>query len=111
MAKKRTRLDTIDEIVEDTGGFKVKLPESVRGNVRVMRQLHRRVGDLMVDFGWVEVLVDEVEMQLSALSSAIVGEYVLEMVREAKASVKASAKKPAKSDTKLTTRPLSRCKH
>ncbi len=102
MAKKRTRINILDEIVDEDeeGGFKVKLPESIRGNLRVAHRLYHDVGDLMADLGLVEGLVHDVEQRLSVLSFAIVGDHVQKMVREAKASVKASAKNPAKPDTK-----------
>ncbi len=98
MAKKRTRMDVLDEIVQEDeeGGFKVRLPESVRGDLRVMRRLHHRVVDLMADIGLVKGLVHDVEARLSVLSFAIVGNYVTEMVREARAS----SKTPAKGDLK-----------
>ncbi len=94
MAKKRTRMDVLDEIVQEDeeGGLKVRLPESVRGDLRVMRRLHHRVVDLMADIGLLEGLVHDVEARLTVLSFAIVGDYVTEMVREAKASSKTSAK-------------------
>ena len=102
MAKKRTRMDVLNEIVQedDKGGFKVRLPESVRGDLRVMRHLHHRVVDLMADIGLVEGLVHDVEGRLKVLSFAIVGDYVMEMVREARASSKTSPKAPAKRASK-----------
>lgn len=94
MAKRRTRLDRLSEIVDedDEGGLKVKLPESVRGNLRVMRHLHHRVVDFMADHGFVDGIVHDVEMRLTVLSFAIVGDHVLEMVRDARASAKTSTK-------------------
>lgn len=98
MAKKRTRLEMLSEIVQEDnkGGFKVTLPESVRTDLRVMRRLHHRVVDFMADHGLVKGLVHDVEMRLTVLSFAIVGDYVTEMVREAKASAKTSAKRDSK---------------
>ena len=97
MAKKRTRINILDEIVDEDedGGFKVKLPESVCGNVRAMRLLYYRMGDFMADIGLVEGMVADVERRLTVLSFAIVGGYVQEIVREAKASARTQAKTPA----------------
>ncbi len=74
---------------DQAGGFKVTLPESVRGNLRVMRGLHHRVVDVMADHGLVEWLVYDVEARLATLSFVIVGDYVTDLIREAGADGKA----------------------
>ena len=88
---KRTGLNTLNAIAEEEpeGGLTVKLPESVRGNLRVMRWLHHRVVDVMADHGLVEWLVHDVETRLATLSFEIVGDYVTDLIREAGADGKA----------------------
>ncbi len=87
---KRTGLSTLNAMVQEDpeGGFKVTLPESVRGNLRVMRWLHHRVVDVMADHGLVEWLVYDVEARLATLSFVIVGDYVTDLIREAGADGK-----------------------
>ncbi len=88
---KRTGLNILNSIAEEDpeGGITVKLPESVRGNLRVMRWLHHRVVDVMADHGLVECLVHDVEARLGTLSFEIVGDYVTDLIREAGADGKA----------------------
>ena len=97
MPKKRSRMDVLSEIVQEDeeGGLKVRLPESVRGDLRVMRRLHHRMVDFMADHGLLEGLVHDVEARLTVLSFAIVGDYVTEMVREARAATSKPKESPA----------------
>ena len=97
---KKTALEALDSIAladeEEVGDFKVKLPDSVRGNLRVMRWLHHRVVDVMADQGLVDWLVHDVEARLTSLRFEIVHYYVTDLLREARASVKTSTKPSSK---------------
>ncbi len=78
-----------------TSGLRVKLPDSVRDNVRMLRRLHYRLADIMADGGFVEWLAEDAEMRLEALSSHMVGGYVSGLVNEA-VFVPRKRKKPKK---------------
>lgn len=90
MAKKRIDTDTLNPITreDDDGGIKVTLPDSVRGNLRLMRRIHHRVVDIMADYGFVDFLVHDVEARLGILSADITCDFVKDLIREARAQGK-----------------------
>ena len=65
--------------------LEVILPESVCGNVRVLRHLCHRVVDLMADHGKLDWLINDVQYRLEYLSVEITCDYVTGLIREAEA--------------------------
>ena len=95
MAKKLPSFKELDSIVHEDpeGGPSLTLPESVRGNVGVVRYIHDQLVDFMSNHRLAKSLLHDMEMRLTVLSFAIVGEYVIDLVRQARAATR----KPKKS--------------
>ncbi len=102
MAKKRTGLGTLNDVTreDEEGGITVTLPESVRGNLGLMRRLNHRVVDIIADHGFVEWLVHDVERRLAVLSADVMHDFTKDLVREARA---APAAEPNAKRTRRTT--------
>ena len=98
MAKKPTAPDAGVPIAqgECPEFLEVTLPESVCGNMRVLRHLCHRVVDLMADYGKVAWLVTDMEYQLEHLAVEITCDYVSDLIREAEAMPGASRPSDAK---------------
>ena len=78
-----------------TRRVRVNLPESVRGNLRMLRWLHHWVVDAMADRGYVQEIVDDVEKRLGYLGADIVGTSVSDLVRQARAATSKPKKRQA----------------
>ncbi len=93
MAKKRTGMGTLNDITreDEEGGIKVTLPESVRGNLALMRRLNHRVVDIIADRGFVEWLVHDVERRLAVLSADVMHDFTTALVREARSGPRREA--------------------
>ena len=107
MAKKRTGLGTLNDVAreDEEGGIKVTLPESVRGNLGLMRRLNHRVVDIIADHGFVDWLVHDVERRLAVLSADVMFDLTTTLIREARAappSAKPGAKRPQRTPTNGT---------
>ena len=105
MAKKRTGLGTLNAVAreDDEGGIKVTLPESVRGNLGLMRRLNHRVVDIIADYGFVDWLVHDVERRLTVLSADVMCDFTTALVRAARAAPPPSAAPAAKRPRRQTT--------
>ncbi len=103
MAKKRTGLGTLNDVAreDEEGGIKVTLPESVRGNLGLMRRLNHRVVDIIADYGFVDWLVHDVESRLAVLSTDVMHDFTKALVREARSApaAKPVAKRPRRTTT------------
>ena len=70
--------------VEDPdGGYAVRLPDSVRDDLEIMRKVAHRVVDEVADRGLLSWLPHTVENNLATLADDIIGEFVLNLVNEA----------------------------
>lgn len=104
MAKKRTGMGTLNGVTreDEEGGIKVTLPESVRGNLGLMRRLNHRVVDIIADYGFVDWLVHDVEGRLAVLSTDVMHDFTKALVREARSappSAKPAANRPRRTTT------------
>jgi len=79
--------------VEDPdGGYTVKLPDSVRDDLEIMRKVAHRMVDEVADRGLLSWLPHTVENNLGALTDDIIGEFVLNLVNEATGKKEVPAK-------------------
>ena len=70
--------------VEDPdGGYTVRLPDSVRDDLEIMRKVAHRMVDEVADRGLLSWLPHTVENNLGALTDDIIGDFVLNLVNEA----------------------------
>ena len=105
MAKKRTGMGTLNEIAreDEEGGIKVTLPESVRGNLALMRRINHRIVDIIADHGFVDWLVHDVERRLAVLSTDVMYDFTTALVREARTATKQSEKAESKRRRRVTS--------
>ena len=73
---------------DDRGRIHVVLPQEVRRNHAVMRQLHHRVVDLLAEKGMLSQFANDVEERLSSLSAKIVSDFVAKLLNEARPAKK-----------------------
>ena len=79
--------------VEDPdGGYTVKLPDSVRDDLEIMRKVAHRMVDEVADRGLFSWLAHTVENNLATLTDDIIGEFVLNLVNEATGKKEVPAK-------------------
>ena len=115
MAKKKKNKTAQTQYAEGDDNYEVALhlPKSVRGNMRLLSQLHARVGELMADHGLGESIVEDMEVCLRMLSGRVMAEYVNDMFRKTIAADEArrrTAATTAPVKPKTSTRKESKCK-
>ena len=105
MAKKRTGMGTLNDIAreDEEGGITVTLPDSVRGNLALMRRLNHRVVDIIADYGFVDWLVHDVERRLAVLSTDVMCGFTTALVREARTATKQAGKAESKRGRRVTS--------
>ena len=106
MAKKKKQKTAQTAYSEMDGNyeFALCLPKSVYTNAPLLRRLHARVGELLIDRGLEEWLVDDLEICLRMVSVRLMCEYVDELIRETIAADEEDRKRMAVTDAAFKQR-------
>lgn len=83
MAKTKTKEVNPIAVEDPDGGYAIKLPESVRDDLEIMRRVAHRMVDEVADRGLLTWLLHTVEENIGTLTDDIIGEFVLNLVNEA----------------------------
>ena len=101
--KKKTAQTTYSEM-DGNYEFALRLPKSVYTNAPLLRRLHARVGELLIDRGLEEWLVDDLEICLRMVSARLMCEYVDGLIRETIAADEEDRKRMAVTDAAFDRR-------
>ena len=83
MAKTKAKEANLIAVEDPNGGYTVKLPESVRDDLEIMRRVAHRMVDEVAERGLLNWLLHTVEENLGALTDDIIAEFVLNLISEA----------------------------
>ena len=101
MPKKKKKQKTAQAAYSEMDGnyeFALCLPKSVYTNASLLRRLHARVGDLLIERGLEDWLISNVQISLQMLSVRFMCEYADDLVRETIAADEEDKKRMAVTD-------------
>ncbi len=67
---------------DEEGGLTVKLPEDFHKHRWLLRRLFHNLVDLLADYKYDHLLVEEVERWLTFLSASVMGQYAADLIRK-----------------------------